>query len=112
MSTKPTTPTANRADFAKWKIKPVIHGCSKRRVEIKRDRALHKQRNRIKRMFDDLNRNRAAATRYNQLASSFPGMIIPPPPDPDSIPPARPKKSLEVHANELHRIIVVLRCPH
>ncbi len=36
---------------------------------------LYKQRNRIERMFGHLKINRAIATRYDQLASSFLGMV-------------------------------------
>ncbi|WP_336944383.1 transposase, partial [Sphingomonas panni] len=39
------------------------------------DRSLYKQRNRIERMFGHLKINRAIATRYDQLASSFLGMV-------------------------------------
>ena len=36
---------------------------------------LYKQRNRIERMFGHLKINRAIATRYDQLANSFLGMV-------------------------------------
>lgn len=64
-----------RADLAERKIKPVIPGRSNHRVEIEYDRALYKQRNRIERMFGQLKINRAIATRYDQLANSFLGMV-------------------------------------
>ena len=66
---------AIRADLAKRSIAPVIPGRSNRRVKIEYDRALYKQRNRIERMFGHLKINRAVATRYDQLASSFLGMV-------------------------------------
>lgn len=44
-------------------------------MKIEHDRALYKQRNRIERMFGQLKFNRAVATRYDQLANSFPGMV-------------------------------------
>lgn len=66
---------AIRADLAKRKIKPVIPGRSNRRVKIEHDRALYNQRNRIERMFGHLKINRAIATCYDQLASSFLGMV-------------------------------------
>lgn len=66
---------AIRADLAERKIKAVIPGRSNRRVKIEYDRALYKQRNRIERMFGHLKINRAIATRYDQLASSFFGMV-------------------------------------
>ena len=66
---------AIRADLVKRKIKAVIPGRSNRRAKIEHDRALYKQRNRIERMFGYLKINRAIATRYDQLASSFLGMV-------------------------------------
>lgn len=66
---------AIRADLAERKIKAVIPGRSNRRVKIDYDRTLYKQRNRIERMFGQLKINRAIATRYDQLASSFLGMV-------------------------------------
>lgn len=64
-----------RADLAKRKIKAVIPGRSNRRITIDYDRALYKKRNRIERMFGHLKINRAIATRYDQLANSFLGMV-------------------------------------
>lgn len=66
---------AIRADLAERKIEAVIPGRSNRRVKIEHDRALYKQRNRIERMFGHLKINRAIATRYDQLANSFLGMV-------------------------------------
>jgi len=66
---------AIRADLADRKIEAVIPGRSNRRVKIEHDRALYKPRNRIERMFGHLKVNRAIATRYDQLASSFLGMV-------------------------------------
>ena len=66
---------AIRSDLAKRKIEAVIPGRSNRRFKIEHDRALYKQRNRIERMFGDLKINRAIATRYDQLANSFLGMV-------------------------------------
>ena len=66
---------AIRVDLAKRNIKPVIPGRSNRRVQIEHDRVLYRQRNRIERMFGHLKINRAIATRYDQLASSFLGMV-------------------------------------
>lgn len=64
-----------RADLKRRNIEPVIPGRSNRRVKIEHDRSLYKQRNRIERMFGHLKINRAIATRYDQLASSFLGMV-------------------------------------
>lgn len=64
-----------RADLAERNIEAVIPGRSNRRVKIEHDRALYKQRNRIERMFGQLKINRAIATRYDQLANSFLGMV-------------------------------------
>lgn len=44
-------------------------------MKIDHDRSLYNQRNRIERMFGHLKFNRAIATRYDQLASSFLGMV-------------------------------------
>ena len=66
---------AIHADLTEWKIEAVIPGRSNRRVKIERDRALYRQRNRIERMFGHLTINRAVATRYDQLANSFLGMV-------------------------------------
>ncbi len=66
---------AIRADLAKRKIDLVIPGRSNRRVKIEYDRKLYKQRNRIECMFGPLKINRVIATRYDQLASSFLGMV-------------------------------------
>ena len=66
---------AIRADLAEREIEAVIPGRSNRRVKIEHDRALYRQRNRIERMFGHLKINRAIATRYDQLANSFLGMV-------------------------------------
>ncbi|CAH0498734.1 hypothetical protein NVSP9465_03828 [Novosphingobium sp. CECT 9465] len=66
---------AIRADLVEREIKAVIPGRSNRRVKIEYDRALYMQRNRIERMFGQLKINRAIATRYDQLANSFLGMV-------------------------------------
>lgn len=66
---------AIRADLAVRDIKAVIPGRSNRRVKIEHDRVLYKQRNRIERMFGQLKINRAIATRYDQLAETFLGMV-------------------------------------
>ena len=66
---------AIRADLAERKIEAVIPGRSNRRVKIEHDRVLYKQCNRIERMFGHLKINRAIATRYDQLANSFLGMV-------------------------------------
>lgn len=60
---------------ARRKIEAVIPGRSNRRVKIEHNRALYKQRNRIERVFGHLKINRAIATRYDQLANSFLGMV-------------------------------------
>ena len=66
---------AIRADLAERNIEAVIPGRSNRRVKIEHNRALYKQRNRIERMFGQIKINRAIATRYDQLANSFLGMV-------------------------------------
>jgi transposase len=44
-------------------------------LKIQNDCTLYKQRNPIERMFGHLKINRAIATRYGQLATSFLGMV-------------------------------------
>ena len=66
---------AIRADFAARDITAVIPGRSNRCMTIQHDRTLYKQRNRIECMFGHLKINRAIATRYDQLAKSFLGMV-------------------------------------
>ncbi len=43
--------------------------------QIEHDRALYKQRNRIECMFGHLKINRAIATRYDQPANGFLGIV-------------------------------------
>ena len=45
------------------------------RMPAPHDRELYKQRNCIERMFGRLKINRSIATRYDQLANSFLGMV-------------------------------------
>ena len=66
---------AIRTDLANRNIKAVIPGRSNRRMKIKYDRALYKERNQIERFFGRLKINRAIATRYDQLAESFLSMV-------------------------------------
>jgi transposase len=66
---------AIRSGLASRDIKAVIPGRSNRRLRVEHDRALYTQRNRIERMFGHLKINRAIATRYDQLADSFLGMV-------------------------------------
>jgi len=44
-------------------------------VTIEPDRTLYRQRNLVERMFGRLTVNPAIATRYDQLANSFLGMV-------------------------------------
>lgn len=66
---------AIRVDLAERNIKAVIPSRSNRRVKIEHDRTLYKQRHRIKRTFGQVKINRAIATRYDQLANGFIGMV-------------------------------------
>jgi transposase len=43
---------------------------------IRHSKRLYRERNRIERMFGHLKINRAIATRYDQLADSFLGMLF------------------------------------
>lgn len=66
---------AIRTDLARRNIQAVIPGRSNRRIKIEHDRALYRERNHIERFFGRLKINRAIATRYDQLAESFLGMV-------------------------------------
>ena len=67
---------AIRADLKARGIKPVIPPKSKRIVTIRYGKRLYRQRNCIERVLVHLNINRAIATRYDQLADSFLGMLF------------------------------------
>ncbi|MGO4339387.1 DDE-type integrase/transposase/recombinase [Labrys sp. KB_33_2] len=67
---------AIRAILPNGRSRLSIPGGSNRRVRIEHDRALYKQRYRIERMLGHLKINRAVATRYDQLANSFLGMVF------------------------------------
>lgn len=66
---------AIRSDLAAREIEADIPGRSNRQVKTDHDRMLYKQCNRIERMFGHLKINRAIATRYDQLAETFLGMV-------------------------------------
>lgn len=57
------------------KTKAVIPGRPNCRVKIEHDPTLYEQRNCIECMFGRLRINRAIATRYDQMASSFLGVV-------------------------------------
>jgi len=52
-------------------ITPVIPPRSNRKVAVRWSRRIYKERNMIERMIGHLKVNRAVATRYDKLASSF-----------------------------------------
>jgi len=62
---------AIRQDLAERSIRPVIPPRSTRKATIRWNRRIYKERNRIERMIGHLKVNRAVATRYDKLASSF-----------------------------------------
>lgn len=66
---------AIREDLKKRGIKPVIPPKSNRKATIRYSKRLYRQRNCIERVFGHLKINRAIATRYDQLADSFLGML-------------------------------------
>ncbi|HWU04481.1 MAG TPA: IS5 family transposase [Novosphingobium sp.] len=66
---------AIRADLVHREIQAVIPAKSNRREKIDHDRVLYRQRNGIERAFGRLKINRAIATRYDQMPSSFLGMV-------------------------------------
>ena len=67
---------AIREDLKKRGIKPVIPPKSNRKATIQYSKRLYRQRNCIERVFGHLKINRAIATRYDQLAESFLGMLF------------------------------------
>lgn len=66
---------AIRDDLKKRGIKAVIPPKSNRTVAIRYNKRLYRQRNCIERVIGHLKINRAIATRYDQLADSFLGML-------------------------------------
>jgi len=60
-----------RDDLAERSIRPVIPPRSTRTLQIRWNRRIYKERNRIERMIGHLKISRAVATRYDKLASSF-----------------------------------------
>ncbi len=67
---------AIRADLKRRGIKPVIPPKSSRKATIRYNKRLYRERNCIERVFGHLKINRAIATRYDQLADSFLGMLF------------------------------------
>lgn len=67
---------AIRADLKARGIKPVIPPKSNRKATIRYSKRLYRQRNCIERVLGHLKINRAIATRYDQLADSFLGMLF------------------------------------
>jgi transposase len=67
---------AIRADLKQRGIKAVIPPRSNRTTTIRYDKQLYRERNWIERVFGHLKINRAIATRYDQLADSFLGMLF------------------------------------
>ena len=66
---------AIRDDLKKRGIKAVIPPKSNRKTMIRYSKRLYRQRNCIERVIGHLKINRAIATRYDQLANSFLGML-------------------------------------
>jgi transposase len=66
---------AIRNDLKKRGIKAVIPPKSNRKLAIRYSKRLYRQRNWIERVIGHLKINRAIATRYDQLADSFLGML-------------------------------------
>jgi transposase len=62
---------AIRNDLNERHIKPVIPPRSNRKKNIRYNKMLYKERNRIERLFGHLKMQRAVATRFDKLARSF-----------------------------------------
>jgi len=67
---------AIRADLKRRGITAVIPPKSNRKVAIRYNKQLYKERNWIERGIGHLKINRAIATRYDQLAETFLGMLF------------------------------------
>ena len=67
---------AIRADLKRRGIKAVIPPKSNRKATIRYNKRLYRERNCIERVFGHLKINRAIATRYDQLAETFLGMLF------------------------------------
>jgi len=67
---------AIRGDLKERRIKPVIPPKSNRTRTIRYSKRLYRQRNCIERVLGHLKINRAIATRYDQLAENFLGMLF------------------------------------
>lgn len=66
---------AIRADLKQRGIKPIIPPKANRKTAIRYSKRLYSARNCIERVIGHLKINRAIATRYDQLADSFLGML-------------------------------------
>jgi len=66
---------AIRNDLRRRRIKAVIPPKSSRKKKIRYDKKLYRERNCIERVIGHLKINRAVATRYDQLAETFLGML-------------------------------------
>jgi transposase len=64
-----------RKDLKRRRIKSVIPPKSNRKVQFRYDKTLYRERNWIERVIGHLKINRAVATRYDQLAETFLGML-------------------------------------
>jgi transposase len=64
-----------RDDLKRRRIQPVIPPRSHRTVQFRYDKNLYRERNWIERVIGHLKINRAVATRYDQLAETFLGML-------------------------------------
>lgn len=67
---------AIRADLQRREIKTVIPPKANRKIALRYDKRLYRERNRIERAFGHLKINRAIATRYDQFAETFLGMLF------------------------------------
>jgi transposase len=67
---------AIRADLKQRGIKAGIPPKSKRKIAIRYNKRLYRERNCIERIFGHVKISRAIATRYDQLAETFLGMLF------------------------------------
>jgi transposase len=66
---------AIRQQIRRDRRRVVIPSRSCRKVQLRHDKALYRERNRIERLFNKLKHFRRIATRYEKLAKTFPACI-------------------------------------
>jgi transposase len=76
LPTRPTTPTPSATTSSAAASNLSFRRKSNRKATIRYDKSPYRQRNCVERVFGHLKSNRAVASRYDQLADSFLGMLF------------------------------------